>query len=329
MNRQIDNLFDELRLIESINLVISTPQKKLSEACRYLNDRLNRIRIPRAIVEEFQPELKDLLQTFSALRSNTEKNFAQAVEQINQSAHMFTDFFENQVEFFDKALKKHVDDAIDSKLIEKLYNDATTGIFFKTRDDFFLQMKLRLQKFRQDEKNNKFFATWHEVTGTASPADWSNQNEIPIRCMFQDCLDEAQSYFSALNKKSRLTNEMELDEAIKFIRSDKISRLDDKEACDRIFVNYFCGEDYSIVVDADNLREILRQCLGSDVYSWSSEKRNCKQQIEAFADKNYREKFLSAVREKIHELSAEEAQKYLEELIDKDTLLGIRVLKNS
>ena len=32
---------------------------------------------------------------------------------------------------------------------------------------------------------------------------------------------------------------------------------------------------------------------------------------------------------RLHEMSAEEAQKYLQELIEKDTLLGIRVLKNS
>lgn len=329
VNRQINNLFDELRLIEAINLVLSAPQKKLPEACRALGDKLNKIRIPRTVVEEFQPELKDLLQIFSALRSNTEKNFAQAAEQINQSAHMFTDFFENQFEFFTKALTKHVDNSIDSKLVEKLFNDAGAGIFFRTRDDFILQMNSRLQKFRQDEKTNKFFATWQEVTGTTSPADWSNQNEIPIRCLFQDCLDEAQSYFDVLNKKIHSTNEAALDAAIKFIRSDKLSRLADKKSCEQMFVNYFCGEDYSIVVDADNLREILRRFLGNDVYSWFSNKKSCESQIKAFAEKNYREKFLSAVREKIRELSAEEAQKYLEELIDKDTLLGIRVLKNS
>ena len=170
---------------------------------------------------------------------------------------------------------------------------------------------------------------WHEVTSTTSPADWSNQNEIPILCMFQDCLDEAQSCFSALNKKSPLANETELDAAIKFIRSEKFSRLADKESCNRAFVNYFCGENYSVVVTAEDLRRILRQCVGGNVYSWFAKKKISEPQIKAFAEKNYREKFLSTVREKIRELSAEEAQKYLEELIVRDTLLGIRVLKNS
>lgn len=329
VNRQIDNLFDELRLIEAINLLISAPQKKLPEAYRALVDKLNKIRIPRAVVEEFQPALKNLLQIFSALRNDSEKNFAQAAEQINLSAQIFKDFFENQFDFFAKALTEYVDASIDSKLVEKLFNDAPAGIFFKTRDDFIQQMSSRLQKFRQDEKTGKFFATWREVTGTTSPSDWSNQNEIPILCAFQDCLDEAQQYFPALNGNSQITNEKTLDAALKFIRGDKLSRLADKNFCNMAFVNYFCGENYSVVVTAEDLRRVLRQCAGDNVYSWFAKKKICEPQIKAFAEKNYRENFLSAVREKIRELTAEEAQKYLEELIDKDTLLGIRVLKNS
>lgn len=329
VNRQIDNLFDELCLIEAINSVLSTPQKNLSEACRVLGDKLNKIRIPRAVVEEFQPDLKSLFQTFAVLRNDTEKNFVQAAKQINQSAQIFTNFFENQQEFFAKALTVYVDASIDSEHIDKLFKEANTGNFFMTRDDFVLRVKSRLQKFRQDEKTGKFFATWREVTGTASPADWSIQNEIPILCAFQDCLDEAQSYFSALNKKSQLTNEVALDAAIKFIRSDKLARLADKKSCERAFVNYFCGENYSVVITTEDLREILRRHLGNNVYSWFSNRKNCESQIRAFAEKNYQEKFLPTVREKVHELSAEEAQEYLEELIVRDTLLGIRVLKNS
>ena len=329
MNRQIDNLLEELRLIEAINLVLSAPQKKLSETYRALVEKLNKIRIPRSVVEEFQPNLKPLLQIFATLRNDTEKNLAQAEKQINQSAQMFMDFFENQFDFFARALTEYVDSTIDLKIVEKLFSNAPAGIFFKTRDDFVQQMNSRLKNFRQDEKTGKFFGAWHEVTGTTSPADWSNQNEIPILCMFQDCLDEVQSCFSALNKKSQLANETELDAVLKFIRSDKLSRLADKDFCNRAFVNYFCGENYSVVVTAEDLREILYQRFGNEVYSWFAKKKNCEEQIKAFAEKNYRENFLSVVREKIHELTAEEAQKYLEELIDKDTLLGIRVLKNS
>ena len=317
-----------MRLIESINCVLPAPQKKLPESYRALEDKLNKIRIPRAVAEEFQPDLKNLFQTFAALRNNTEKNFEQAAKQINLSAQIFTDFFENQFVFFSEALNKYLG-ATNSKLIEKLFNDAPTGIFFKTRDDFILLMKSRLQKFRHDEKTNKFFTTWREITGTNSPANWSNENEIPILCAFQDCLDEVQLYFQALNRKTQLANETTIDTAIKFIHNDINSRLVDKKSCERDFLKYFCGENYSVVVTVEDLRGILRRCIGNDVYSWFAKKKNCEAQIKDFAEKNYRKNFLSVVREKIRELTAEDAQKYLEELIVKDTLLGIRVLKNS
>ena len=86
---------------------------------------------------------------------------------------------------------------------------------------------------------------------------------------------------------------------------------------------------YSVVVDAENLRKILNRYLENNVYSWFSNRKNCESQIKSFAEKKYQEKFLSVVRDKVRALSAVEEQKYLNELIVKDALWGIRVLKNS
>lgn len=318
---------NELLLTDAINGVLPSPQKNLSEARRALNDKLNKIRIPRSLVEEFQPELKSLFEIVTTQSLNSDKNFAAATEQIKKSAPTFLSFFEHQFKFFSTALEIYIPAA--QAYTERLFNEAPTGIFFKTRDDFILHVQARVKTFRQSEKNAEFFDTWKEITFTPSPAEWSNQNEIPILCAFQDCLEEAQSCFSALNKKSHPTTEAALDAAMNFIRSDKIFRLADKENCKRLFVNYFCGENYSVVVDTDNLKKILRQRFGSDVYSWFSNKKNSEALIKALAEKNYREHFLTLVREKVRALSAAQAKKYLEELINKDTLLGIRVLKNA
>ena len=190
-------------------------------------------------------------------------------------------------------------------------------------------MKSRLQKFRQDEKTEKFFAAWKEITGTTSPADWSKKNEIPILCAFSKNLDNIRLYFSALNGKTQFVKETTLDSALKFICSENLSCLADKKSCEDAFKKYFCGEDYAKVIGVEDLREILQKRLGKDVYSWFDKKNICEARVKSLAEENYREKFLPVVREKVHELTAEEAQKYLAELIEKDTLLGIRVLKNS
>ena len=152
---------------------------------------------------------------------------------------------------------------------------------------------------------------------------------MPILCVFQDCLTEAQTYFDALNGKSDLPNEAALDGALQFIRSGKLKRLEDATLCTELFQKYFCGEDYSVVVDVENLRKILRLSVGSDVYTLFSRRTNCLGQIRSLADESYRQKYLPIVRQKIRALNSQEAQRYLEELINKDTLFGIRILKNT
>ena len=140
-------------------------------------------------------------------------------------------------------------------------------------------------------------------------------------------MSDAQLYFTALNRTSQLTPE-KIDAGLKFIQSGKLDRLRDKNLCEKVFVDYFGGE-YAPILNVDNLRNILRRYLGADVYSWYEKKFNCSEQIKHFAEENYRKNFVSKVIDKVRSLTAEEAQKYLEELIAKDTLLGIRVLKNS
>ncbi|MBQ7705973.1 MAG: hypothetical protein IJT73_11225 [Selenomonadaceae bacterium] len=328
LNKQIDRLYEELLLIEAINSILATPQKKIFDARESLRDKLNRIKIPRAIVEEFQSDLKNFFQVFQALQSSSLKNPEQMAIQIKISADTFKDFFEKQSATFAAAIRKYVDSSLDDKTVSNLFLNAPAGNFFKTKDDFILQVKQFLQNIRRNEKIQKIFLMWQEVTGTKSPADWSNQNKIPILCMFQDCLREAQNIFSALNRNSQNLSENEIETALNFIQSDKLKCLQDKNSCEKAFVNFFGGE-YSPVLQANDLRKILQEKSGDNVYNWYDEKYNCKNKIEAYAQNNYHKYFITQVQKKIHELSAEQAQKYLEELIKKDVLLGIRVLKNS
>lgn len=328
INKQIDKLYEELIVIEAINFVLTAPQKNFFNAREALREKLNRIKIPRALVEEFHGDLKNIFQIFQALQSNSLKNPEQMAIQIKNSAATFKDFFEKQSATFAAALRKYVDGEIDDKLAENLFLNAYAGMFFKAKDEFVLQMKQVLQNMRRNEKIQKLFLTWQEVTGTKTPADWSKQNKIPILCLFQDCLSEAQNIFNALNKNLQNLSEKEIETALNFIRSDKLKCLQDKNFCEKVFVKFFGGE-YARVLQAEELRNILQGKIGDNVYKWYYEKHNCKDKIEFHAKINYHKYFVTQVQQKVHELSAEQAQKYLEELIGKDVLLGIRVLENS
>ena len=322
----VDTLKEELAFVESINGLLVAPQKKLSDAALSLTEKLNKIRLPRSLVEEFIPNLSSLFKVFSALQQGAVHNLPVSTEQINRSRTDFLNFFEHQFDYFKKAVTMYVEAFPTPQAVENLFSSATAGHFFQTRDDFIVAMKKMLERFRLNEKNAEFLMTWEKLTGTTSPRDWSKKNEIPILCMYQDCLEQAQQYFSALNEKKSLSA-TQLEGSLPFLR--ELVRLNNRNECARAFVKYFCGETYSVLIDADSLRQLLRRTLGNEVYTWFANKKNSEKQIKALSERKYREQALPIVRDLIRQMPAHDAQKYLLEMIEHDTLMGLRVLQSS
>lgn len=272
VNRQIDNLYLELKLVDALNLIFSEPQKNFVKARQELLEKLNRLKIPRTLAEKFQPELKNIFKTFLDIVGNSVRDFEQAALQIESSAENFKIFFDSQFTIFSSAAVERFQNEVDAKILDTLYNKIPRQTFSKNEDVFWEQVARELNSLRQNEKLQKFFAAWKNLTNTDSPADWSNKNQLPILCAFQDCLAEAQSCFDALNKTSSLDSK-KIDAALKFLQSDKLQRLNDKDFCEKNFINYF-GENYSVVLNAENLREVLKKTLGNNVYTWYSKKFN-------------------------------------------------------
>lgn len=82
-----------------------------------------------------------------------------------------------------------------------------------------------------------------------------------------------------------------------------------------------------VITSADELRDQIRAATGTKVYDWYAKANSCKSKIRQFATERYQLKYRSQAKERVRKLTAEQAQKYLDELIDKDPLLGINILK--
>ena len=82
-----------------------------------------------------------------------------------------------------------------------------------------------------------------------------------------------------------------------------------------------------LVEDADVLRDSLREIVGNDIYDWYFKKPQCMARLRELATNRYKTKYRAKAKEKIRTLTAEQAQQYLEQLIENDPLLGIRILQ--
>lgn len=324
---QITSLYIDLRLIRAINRVISTPQKYMPEAQAALIEKLNIVKVPDDVLQEQQPALKPIMQQFYAVKNDAVVNRETTANIIDSRADDFLSFFNNQYDTFAAAVRRLVDNAATEEEINHLFENVDAGTLFKKTDEFSLSIKRTLETFRKNMKTHKMFEAWRKITKTDSPSEWSKEHQLPILCAFSDNISLAQSVFAALNKTALLPNESSIDDAIAFINNGCLKRLENLDTCMQKFIDFFCG-DYSYVIDdADELREVLRSIAGKDIYEWYSKRAMCKGAIEKLAIERYQSKYRPKVRDELHNLTAKEAQEYLEKLIEDDPLLGISILK--
>ena len=189
-------------------------------------------------------------------------------------------------------------------------------------------MKRELDKFRKNKKILKMFEAWKNATGTQSPCEWSKINGIPILCLFSDNLQMAQRVFAVLNKETAFASESEIDKAIIFINSKSLEILKNKGECDKFFIEYFCSEYSYVVENADALRDRIRALTTCSVYEWFFKRDALRKDIIKYAKERYELKYRSQVKDRVRKMTAEQAKKFLNELIENDPLLGINILKS-
>lgn len=327
-NHQIDNLYTDLRLIYVANRFLTTKQKSYKEVRIALVEKLNNVKVPLPILFELKSNLRAVLEQLCAIKDEQVSNKEETVRVLDASADEFNEFFNNQFEVFSSALSEYVDAQIVTDETDHLYNNTESGTLFKTVDQFTIYMKRELDKFRKNKKILKMFEEWRTATDTQSPYEWSKMNGIPILCLFGNDLKMAQSVFAALNKESVFASESEIDKAIAFIHSKALSVLKDKEKCDKAFIEYFCAEYSYVIENADALRDRIRTLTSSSVYEWFFNRDMLRKDIIRYAKERYELKYRSQVKERVRKMTAEEAQRFLDELIENDPLLGINILKS-
>lgn len=328
IDRQIDNLTEEFKLINAVNSVLSNKQNSLPEIRKALIEKLNIIKLTKDIVIDFYPQLSEIIAAFDSVKDTNYSNMAELTMTITEYSSEFVKFFNDQYSAFSSAVCSLIDSDIKSDEIDYLYNNVDSGIYFKKKDDFILKTKGKLSAFRSNQNKSKLFSLWSKATGSKSPKDWSQEYGIPILCLFEGDEDILfiQKVFDALNSYSSVSDEL-MDKTVEFLSGEKLEILSNTAECEHKFMELFCQEYSYVIKNADELRKAITGSVGGNVYDWYFKRSSCRAQIQQLAADSYKRNYRELVKEKVRRMTAEEAQKYLEKLIDEDTMLGISILK--
>lgn len=328
-NRQIDNLYIDYRLIDSINNILTEKKSKYEDAQHSLIKRIGLIKIPEVLLEQECPQLKPILQCIKSVVNNNIQDKNAVSNTINDHALAFNNFFENQFAVFSSILIKELDTPLSTDELEELFDKVEDGTYSHGAEKFVLRIKKLLDEYRKNKKITQLYQAWLERTGTQSPISWSEKFLIPIICLFQTNSDIATKAFDLINNHTRVTvNEEEICQAIAFINSDELNILNNINVCNESFISVFCGEYAYIIDDIEDLKKVIAQEVGMNPYAWmASSKRSVDECIKRYAARLYETRYRQKVKEKIRSLSPERAQQYLDELIEDNPLVGISILK--
>jgi hypothetical protein len=332
INNQIDEVFLEYQLTDAINKILYQPVRSIDEAANPIRTKMSAIKMPYEFfkdnVSSFQDLFLDLINVYK-LGSLKETNKKAMLDELMQHTQDFISFELKQQQIFGDCVKKLIDTSITDSDIKHLYSKSMSNSISRPLEEFTQYLKIEYSQYKKTQKYNLLLETWKKVTGSSTPASWSEEKKIPILCLFTDNIPIMRDIFELINTNNALiANDIKIENAIKTLKSTSVTKkLGDFEFCEQSFNVFVLGEYSLILPNTTKIRDMLFEKLGKDVYGWFYQKTRIDTIIKAYAEEKYSKEFVKKVLTRIDTLDAQKAKAYLKELIKNEPLVGIKIMK--
>jgi len=331
IDKKIDEVYADYRLLEAINKVLYVPVSNFDEAVTSIKNRLSAIKMP---YELFRKDIKKIELLFIELIKIYETNDFESVDkkvlrsELIDKSEDFKSFYNNQLKIFGDNISVLIGQTIKEDEINYLYKNVESNMLLKPLGDFENTIKQELFKYQKNKKYNILIEKWNKITDTINPAQWSRKNLVPILCIFLDNLFEAKDTFDIINTGYAPYDKKHTEKAIEFLTTNKnMHILQDMQKCNEIFRQYVSGEYDKLITDTEEIKELLVKQLGENVYDWFINKVSIDRVVKQYAENKYKTVYYKEVFTKIDNLDPQKAKDYLKELIKTKPLVGIKIME--
>jgi len=332
IDNQIEEVYLDYRLVDAVNKILFQPVSKLDSAANAIRNRISAIKMPFEFFKGYYPELNklffDLINIYKT-DSFMEINKTAFLRELEDKADLFNNFYSKQQQVFKTGINDLLKTELSDEEITYLYTKTESEAILKPLNDYEQALKQVLASYQKNKKYEELLEKWRSVSNTISPAEWSLNNKIPVLCLFETEIQEAKQVFDLINAgRAAITSDDTIEQAITFLNTNStINLLGDKEKCDHIFKDFVSGEYDLLITDVNEIKILLYERLGSNVYDWLIRKNFIDAIVKEFATKKYITGYYYKVFDKIDKLSTEQLKIYLKDLIKNEPLVGIKIMK--
>ncbi len=333
IDNQIKEVYLDYRLVDAVNKILSQPVSKIDDAVNAIRNRIDAIKMPYEFFKNYCPEIDrlfiNLIKVYNT-GSLKEINKTAFLTELEADAEGFNSFYSKQRQVFKTGINALVGRELSDEEIDYLYwHTDSKAIIIKPLEDYEQALIQALAEYQKNKKYDELLGKWKLASTTKSPAEWSINNKIPILCMFTDDVQEARWVFDIINIGKATASDDKIEKAIAFLNTNKaVGLLNNMDRCDKVFKSYVCGEYDLLVSDVEEIKNLLIERLGNNVYDWFIQKDSMDKIIKEMATERYNATYYNAVFDKIDKLPPEQAKKYLKDLIKNEPLVGIKIMKS-
>lgn len=327
-NEKIDDVILEYQIINESNKY-NPKAFTLHETIIEWNKKSSNIRIPYDVLKRSVGTLGTFMEQLLVMQkigTIQEQNKSRFYDVLLSEGENFVEFYKNQIQYFKEVTATFIED-LDDDDVEKLFQELPNGQYTKTSTEYFNYIERQVKIFLQNQARRKLQKLWLDKTQTKSPADWSSVYRTPIYCMFdEEERSKIRQIFRPFDDKS--ASEEMANATIEYLENadfyDKLANKIERDVC---FRKYVIGE-YSIMLsDVEVVRDYLSSHVTELPYAWL-DNSSVRNKIKAMCDKEYQLHGKERAMTVIDGMDADEAKKYLCDLISDYPGVGMTIIMN-
>lgn len=329
---EIRALLRDYRIVaESSKRGFVTPVNSVWECIEAWRDKTRNIRIPCATLVALKPQSKTFLGLLKEIAGggHLEQNDRRDAffREITDKGDINRDMLDGCLALFKSTYCEQLS-GLDTQEMDDLYLTGLDKSSFLADKPTYEQMLVqKVSEIKSHQGRAKLLALWEEKTGTPTPSAWSKQFETPILAMVPPegtpFLNSLRNALNALNNKESSVANVEAALDFFSIHPEVFSWFEGKVA-DEAFQRNVLGRYAVVLTDLAAVRTRLGK-LNADPDSWLVDPR-LEATLQKLAESEYNLNCAERVRGKIKEMSAEEAKRYLVDLVINSLDVGLVIL---
>jgi hypothetical protein len=319
----------ELDLVQAMNLLCETRKQNLETIRHYFRDNWFKSKLPLRCHREGQSEdvagLIDYIHELVYYPDHIPlENRAQDIRILRQRLSFA---LKSSVSITGTLAMKFTGQKISDEEATQLYS-VLPDLSAATEEEVRAGILSVLSQQARQKKLAALQQQWRELTGSESPASWSEEMRTPIQWVLEGHAHH--TFFTQYGKLQQLSED-EIDQATIYLsdHSSELAILQDRQYVLNRFVKVAAG-DYADLVKqsdhADTVRDYVYRALHGNVYQWPLRLSEVNGKVRQWVHANYRSSAYPRLIEVIDKMSPNDMKGFIKELVSKDALVGIRLL---